>query len=98
MYISIMGAKNLMILSFFSEVFLSIRMWGYIGPLAVVICGYAVAKKSQILGVFYFIFECLIVSHYLELVEAIPEYWWHIIIVLLGGLFTCVYPMFDRKR
>jgi hypothetical protein len=95
-YLSIMGPKSLILLSL-SEAFLSVEMWGYIGPLAVVICGYAVAKKSQILGVFYFIFECLIVSHYLELVEATPDYWWHIMIILLGGIFTFIYSLWDRR-
>ncbi len=82
----------------FYQLFLSMDMWGYLGPLALVIGGYFVAKKEKILGVLYFVVECLFVVQYIALVSATPEYWWHILILLLGGLFTCVYPLWDRRR
>jgi len=81
----------------FYELFLSSRMWGYIGPMALVIIGYIISKKEAILGALWFIVECLFIAHYLEIVEASPNYWWHIIILLLGGLFTCIYPLWDRR-
>lgn len=80
----------------FYELFLSPEISGYFGPLALVIVGYFIAKKDRFLGVLYFVVECLFISHYLTLVEAAPDYWWHIFILLLGGLFTCVYPLLDR--
>ena len=76
--------------------FLDREMWGYLGPTALVIIGYFVAKKDRILGIFWFVMECLVIGYYLALVSAIPDYWWHIYILLFGGLFTCVYPLLDR--
>lgn len=78
------------------DIFFNTDMLGYIGPMALILIGYVVAKKERILGVLYFVFECLVVAQYLALVEATPDYWWHIILILLGGLFTCVYPLWDR--
>lgn len=78
------------------QMFLSLEMWGYLGPALLVIGGYFVAKERDDLGVIYFVVECLVVSYYLTLVAATPDYWWHIIIVLLGGLLTCIYPLWDK--
>jgi hypothetical protein len=78
------------------DLFLSTEMIGYIGPLALVIIGYFVFKKDRFLGVLFFIVECLFIANYIALVEATPDYWWHIFILLFGGLFTCVYPLWDR--
>jgi len=82
----------------FEELFLGTDMIGYIGPLAMVMVGYVIAKKDQILGVLYFIVECLFMAQYFALLDATPGYWWHIFILLFGGLFTCVYPLWDRRR
>jgi len=84
-------------INWFNEIFLSLEMWGYLGPICLVIIGYYLAEKSVTLGVLWFIVECLFVANYLDLVEATPDYWWHIIILLLGGLFTCIFPLIDRK-
>lgn len=81
---------------FFYEIFLSPEISGYLGPLALVIIGYVIVEKDKILGILWFIVECLFVSNYLTLVEVTPDYWWHICILLLGGLFTCIYPLLDR--
>jgi len=78
------------------QLFLSMNMWGYLGPTLLVIGGYVVARKDKILGVFYFVVECLVIAQYLTLVSATPDYWWHIYILLLGGLFTCIYPLWDK--
>ena len=84
-------------INWFSELFLSLDMWGYLGPIGLVIIGYALAEKDKTLGIFWFIVECLFVAHYLDLVAATPQYWWHIFIILLGGLFTCVFPLITRR-
>jgi len=81
----------------FNEIFLSLEMWGYLGPMALVVAGYFLAKKEAILGIFMFIVDCLFVYKYLDMVALQPEHWWHVIILLLGGLFTCVYPLWDRR-
>ena len=80
----------------FTELFLSTEISGYLGPLAIVILGYMVMKRDRILGVLWFVVECLFIAQYIALVEATPDYWWQIFILLFGGLFTCVYPLWDR--
>jgi hypothetical protein len=84
-------------INWLSEIFLSLEMWGYLGPMALVVIGYYLSKTNVTLGVLWFIVECLFVSRYFELVEATPDYWWHIILLLLGGLFTCIYPLIDQR-
>ena len=83
-------------INIFNELFLSLEMWGYLGPFALVFIGYVLTKKEKFLGVLWFVVECLFVARYLALIDATPDYWWHIFILLLGGLFTCVYPLLDR--
>lgn len=80
----------------FYELFLSPEISSYFGPLALVIIGYFIVKKDRFLGVLYFVVECLFMAQYFALVEATPDYWWHIFILLFGSLFTLVYPLWDR--
>jgi len=72
-------------------------MFGYFGPIGVVLIGYIVAKKDRILGIVWFVVECLIIAQYLALVEATPDYWWQVFILLIGGISTCVFPAMNRK-
>lgn len=78
------------------DIFMRTDMIGYIGPMALVIIGHMLSRRDRTLGVLWFVFECLFVAHYFILIETDPAYWWHTIILLLGGLITCVFPMFDR--
>ena len=80
----------------FYELFLGPEPWGFFGPLGLVIFGYVLAKKDKALALIWFIVEWLFIANYLTLVSATPDYWWHIIIILFGGLFTLVYPLWDR--
>jgi len=80
----------------FYEMFLSTGISGYLGPLALVIIGYFVMKKDKILGVLWFVVECLFIAQYIDLVDATPDYWWQIFILLFGGFFTVVYPLWER--
>lgn len=82
----------------FFNLFLSLQLWGYFGPLALVIVGYVLARKDKFLGVLWFIVECLFIGQYFAQVDATPQYWWHIFILLLGGLLTCVFPLWDHRR
>ena len=82
-------------LNIFSEIFLSSNMWGYLGPIALVVIGFLLTKKEKSLGIFMFIVDCLVISQYLSLVDATPGYWWHIIILLLG-VIQCIIQMIDR--
>jgi hypothetical protein len=85
-------------INWFEEVFLSTEIWGYFGPFALVIIGYYIAKEDSNLGILWFVLECLVVAQYLDLVTATPSYWWSIFLLLLGGIFTCVFPLLDRRR
>ena len=80
----------------FYELFLSVGMFGYFGPIGVVLIGYIVAKNDTNLGIVWFLVECLFLAHYLSLVDATPDYWWQVFILLIGGISTCVFPAIDR--
>ena len=43
-----------------------------------------------------FIVQVLVAAQYFALVDVTPDYWWHIIIVLVGSILTCVTPLMDR--
>ena len=81
----------------FSDLFLSTDMIGYIGPLAIVVTGYILAKKDRGLGLIAFMVQCLFAAQYFALLEATPDYWWHVIIIILGGIFSCVVPLMDKR-
>lgn len=85
-------------INIFYEIFYSLQPWGYLGPMGLVIIGYFVSKKERNLGILWFVMECLIMAHYLSFVNVEPNYWWHFLILFLGGLSTCVFPLWDRKR
>ena len=82
-------------INIFNELFLSTELWGYFGPLGLVIIGLLLIKKDKSLGIFMFIVDCLVISHYLSLVDATPAYWWHIFILLLG-VIQCSIQLIDR--
>lgn len=81
---------------FFSEIFLNDDFIGLIGPMSLVIIGYILFKKDKSIGVLWFVLECIIIAQYIALVDATPFYYWQIFIMVLGGLFTIVFPMMDR--
>ncbi|MHC4737069.1 MAG: hypothetical protein ACYTDW_21865 [Planctomycetota bacterium] len=54
----------------FYELFLNSEMWGYLGPLGLVIGGYIVAQKNNVLGLLWFVLECLFIAQYFSLVSA----------------------------
>jgi hypothetical protein len=78
------------------ELFLSTSIWGYFGPLGLIVAGYFFGKKDKMLGVLFFAVECLVIAQYLALVEATPAYWWHSFIVIFGMLFTII-PILMEK-
>ena len=82
-------------INIFNELFLSTELWGYFGPLALVVLGFMLVKKDKTLGLVMFIVDSLVISHYLTLVDATPGYWWNIIILLIGAI-SCTIQMIDR--
>jgi len=91
-------AGTILIGSIFYQLFISLNMWGYLGPIAVVIGGYVAMKKDTGLGVIWFVVECVIMAQYFALVGATPDYWWHIFIIMFGSLFTIAIPLWSDKR
>lgn len=71
---------------------------GWLGPVALIILGFYMAKKSRGLGFVGAILEILFIANYLELIGAgEPAYWWHVALLILGGLPTCLLPtLLDR--
>lgn len=80
---------------FFNALFLSLGISGYFGPLALVLIGYYVTKKEKGLGIFFIIVDSLTIATYLALVEATPDYWWHIFILILG-VIQCTFRLVSR--
>ena len=78
------------------ELFLSTGIIGYIGPLAIVVLGYVLAKKDRSLGIIAFMVQCLFAAQYFTLLETTPDYWWQIIILLLGGVLVLIPQLMDR--
>ena len=80
-------------INWFDELFLSTEMWGYFGPLALVILGWYLGTKDRMLSLIMFIVDCLVIAQYIALFGATPDYAWHIIILVIGGLVPCVFTM-----
>ncbi len=82
----------------FYELFLSPELWGYFGPLLLILVGYVLVKKDLGLGLIWFIVECLFIANYFTFIDATPRYWWHVIIILIGGVVVCAFGMTNRRR
>ena len=89
-YLEVIETENI-----FELLFLSTEMWGYLGPVGLVVIGFLLTKKERSLGIFMIIVDSLIIAQYLALIEATPEYWWHVIILLLG-VVQCAIVLIDR--
>lgn len=85
-------------INWFEELFLQETMWGLLGPFALVVLSYYLTKKDKFLGVIMFLVDCLFAASYLDLVGATPAYWWHITIILFGGIFFCLFPLIWDRR
>ena len=81
---------------FFNEIFFSTGIAGYLGPMAIIIIGAILMKKDRALGIIWFIVECLMIAQYAALLDATPDYIWQMFLLVLGSLFTVVYPLWDR--
>ena len=82
--------------SIFFHLFLSLQMWGYLGPLGLITIGYIVTSKEKNLGFLFFIVESIVIVTYLNLAAVTPDYWWHAYIMLFGCMSTLMYSLWDR--
>lgn len=80
------------------ELFLSTDIWGYLGPFIIVLIGYVLVRKDAVLGVIWFIVECLFIAQYIPLAAVTPFYYWHIFIISVGGVLTLVLPLAGLKK
>lgn len=85
-------------INIFQELFMSTEVWGYLGPLALVVAGLFFVKKERVLFIFFFLIDALFAYNYLQLISTDGLYIWHSIIMLFGALFTLVYPLWGRSR
>jgi hypothetical protein len=79
-------------INWFEELFLSTEMWGYFGPLALIVIGYLLTKKDKNLGIFFIIVDSLLIAQYLALVAVTPNYWWQVFILILG-VIQCTFRL-----
>lgn len=86
----------MMEINIFQELFLSTEIWGYLGPFAIVAGGLILANKDRGLAVLAFILDCLCAAQYATLLEATPDYYWHFIFLLLGGILTLIPALVKR--
>ena len=84
-------------INIFEELFLSVDIWGWFGPLAIIVVSFIILtnRKLKPLGILFIIVEFLTISIYFDLVEATPWYWWNIIIMLLG-IIICIGQMWSK--
>jgi hypothetical protein len=82
-------------INWFNELFLSEEMWGYFGPLALIVIGYLVTKKDKNLGIFFIIVDSLLIAQYITLVSVTPNYWWQIFMLILG-VIQCTIQLMNR--
>ena len=76
------------------ELFYSVELWGYLGPLALVIIGGLLCKKDKNLGLaMYIIFLFMAGIFYLPL---ITTYYMQVFILIFLGAVTCLVPQLSR--
>lgn len=82
-------------INWFSELFYSTEIWGWFGPVGLVVIGLLIPKKDKSLGIIFILLESLVIAHYTTLLDATPWYIWNIFILLLG-VITCILRMASR--
>lgn len=82
-------------INWFDELFYSTEIWGYVGPLALVILGFVISAKNRVMGVFYYVILVIMVfTGYLNL--DFVAHAWKVLIILVGGLAACLSPSANR--
>lgn len=81
----------------FYFLFLSSEFYSYFGPLLLVIGGFVLGRKDKVLGVVWFIIECLFIAQYATLLQVTFQYIWHFLIILLGGIVVLIPALMKPK-
>lgn len=84
-------------INFLEELFYSTELWGFLGPAAIVFIGWYASKKDKNLGGFWFILELIMIAtFYAPLLPTHGVYLYHMLIILVGGILTCLLPWAQR--
>jgi hypothetical protein len=78
-----------------SQFFYSTEIWGYLGPIALVILAYLITKKDKVFGLFYYVI--LVVMAYSYLNSGFVAHAWHFSILLFGGGAVCLLAAVDGR-
>ena len=81
-------------INWFDELFYSTELWGYLGPLALVLIGAKLTKEDKNLGVLWYI-VMLFMTLYFYL-PSITTYPIQVFIMVFGGAITCIVPQLSR--
>ena len=68
--------------------FFSTDIGGYFGPILLIAAGIYLGKRDKILGTLFIIVEMLCIYQYAKLLSSTPDYWWQIVILLLGVIVS----------
>lgn len=84
-------------INIFEELFLSNEIWGWFGPLGIIVIAFVILsnRKYKPLGVFFIIVESLLTYQYFTLAQDTSWYWWNALIMLFG-VIICAFQMLDR--
>ena len=82
-------------INWFDELFYSVELWGYLGPLALVFIGAVITEKNKSYGVMWYII-LMFMTLYFYLPD-ITTYYIQVFIMLLGGALTCIVPQMSRS-
>ena len=81
-------------LNILEELFYSTELWGYLGPLALVIVAWYLTKKDKNLGLaIYIVFLFMVGVFYLP---SITTYYMQVFILLFLGGVVCLVPQLSR--
>lgn len=81
-------------INWFEELFYSVEIWGYFGPLAFVIFSAFLAKKDKNLGLAMYILMLFMVGTFY--IQEITTYYIQVFILLFLGAAVCLPPQLDR--
>ena len=81
-------------INWFDELFYSTELWGYLGPLALVLVGAKLTKDDKNMGVLWYI-VLLFMTAYFYLPD-ITTYYIQVFIMVFGGALTCIVPQLSR--
>ena len=81
-------------INWFDELFYSTELWGYLGPLALVLIGAKLTHEDKNLGLLWYIVMMFMTAYFY--LPSITTYYIQVFIMLFGGAVTCIVPQLSR--